>query len=382
MNSILKYISKRGAANYFKKLKDPDRVFRKGRFDGEHIKEKAEYVETYNNRIKEIKKEFWTEHTKVENDAIENFNKVEGERLWHDNCKDRNWLIQQSWNCQNKMKDLMDAQKKFLARRKIWKIEDDEKFEENQALLTLLDRQSKNWLTPANFSHQISNVLDIILPPSIVSHKDYYNKLNTYALLIDEGKLEEAERFKRQDLNDNYKNSLLEPVFTNLKKMIKNMTHTSEHDYYMKYDNLRKKIENNYDTTRGLGKDLLDALKSKFKEIIIKKRELSEAPAQKLEQIESSLSTIISLIIGWNRYCEIVYMSDENLGKLSKQINNEPDEEELTGITSINEDDDSERRLLDQNYNFMERQKNLFMTKLTDSESKLYLIKLRNFDFP
>lgn len=222
MNFLLK--SKKQFANYFKK--PTDKIYKYKRYDMEFEREREEYQLKYKQTIDEMREQYWKDQNKIEKDYIDFFNHREKNKLWKEESRDRIWIVNNSFKCLNKMKEMMDNQKKFISKQKIWKMEDDEKHAEQQALLNLLDKQSENWLTPHNFNSRISNVLDLILPPTIGSHKDYYNKINKYALMVEEGKLEEAEEFKRKDLNQDFKNNLLEPVYTNLKRMIKSLTTT------------------------------------------------------------------------------------------------------------------------------------------------------------
>lgn len=364
--------------NYLRKLKNPERIYKYRRFNNEQMKEQEEFKQKYNQRVKEIREEYWKEQTKVENDYIEFFNKKEQIKNNHKNIKDKTWIIKESMNCYNNMKKMMINQQKFIAKQKLWRLEDEQKYNEKQALLTLLSQEAeKHWLTPQNFNQKISNVLDSILPPSIVSHKDYYNKLNKYSILLEQGRLEEAEVVKREDLNQTYKNKLLEPIYNNLKAMIRNISYTFEHNYYDMYLTLKQRIENNYDVTQGIGFEITNTLKNKFKELILKQRSINEAPNNKLELIEKQITNIMSLMITWNRYCEVLYMSNEELHEFSLRMSNKynpmnPDKvyEDQLNIIQMEEILEESLGLID---NSTKDQKSIFLSNISDTESKLIL---------
>lgn len=364
MKNILNQ-SKKSFANYLKKPKNPDRIYKYRRFDMEYEKEKAEYQQKYKETIKDLKKQYWIDQTKAENDYIEFYRFQMGEKKYVDECKDRKWMVVESWKCLLQMRKMMENQQKFIAKQKIWHLEDKKDFEEKQSLLTLLDKQAENWLTPNNFHQKISGLLDTIVPPTIVSHKDYYKKLNRYANLLDEGKVEEAEEFKRKDLNQDFKNQLLVPIYQNLKKMIMSVSKTPEHEIFLQYYKIKQRIENNYDVSNGVGKEILTNIQSKFKEMVAKQRQINEKPDIKLQIIEKQLQAIISLLITWNRYIEIIYISDDDLHKEFKFPETEEDDisNKPYHFTLLDEEDDVKN---DETFS----SKNIFLHNIEDSQSK------------
>ena len=378
-NNITKINTYSFTVNYLKKNKNTDRIYKYRRFDNEQVAEHENFKQKYNERVKELRQEYWIDQTKVENDYIEFFNKKEQIKNNHKSIKDRVWLINESMNCYNNMKKMMVNQQKFIAKQKIWRIEEEEKYQEKQALLTLLSKEAENnWLTPQNFNKKISNVLDSILPPSVVSHKDYYNKLNKYSMLLEQGRLEEAEVFKREDLNQEVKNKLIEPIYNNLKSMIRNISFTHEHNYFDKYLTLKKRLENNYDITKGVGLEILNKLKEKFREIVEKQRLLNERPLNKIELIEKQVTNILSMLITWNRYCEILYMTGEDLHEFKLRMDDkfnpmDPDkvyDDQLT-IIQMEEIFEESIGLIDSSKN---AEKSVFLNSVFDSESKYIII--------
>lgn len=359
-------------SNYFKN--PTNKVFKQRRFDMEFEKERKEFQVKYKEAISKIKETYWKDQNKMEVDYIEYFNFVEGNLLWKNQSKDRRWMVIQSYKCVMQMKETMENQKKFMAKQKIWKIEDEEKHEEQQALLTLLDKQAENWLTPFNFTSKISNLLDLILPPTIGSHQDYYNKINKYALMVEEGKLEEAEEFKRQDLNQDFKNSLLEPIFVNLKKMIRSVTSSPEHGIYEEYKTVIHQLKTKIDVTKGKGKEIMSSLTEKYKDLIINSRKENEEANLKIALIENTLTAITSLLITWERYVDILYSSNEELNKIQSKMrkNLNPDYKDLPyagNLALIDDDLNSIETLLGVSNQSL-KMKNEIMNKLTDSDKK------------
>lgn len=113
-------------------------------------------------------------------------------------------------------------------------------------LLTLLDEQSKNWITHDNLDEKVDENINILVPPSIITHRDYYFKLQKQAILYDQGKYEEAENVRTNKHVIDYKNKFLVSIFRDLKNLIRKVTFTEEHIVFEQYKDYVNRVRNIY----------------------------------------------------------------------------------------------------------------------------------------
>lgn len=356
-------LSKKSFANYFKKIKNPEKIYKYRRYDGSYEKEKEEFIHKYKETRKELVDTFWKEHSVIEKEYLDDFYESQLELKKENQIKDVDFIISQAWKCAKETNHRKEAHDRFYAKQKAWRLEDSIKKDDQQGLLNLMDRQAENWLTIKNFNQKIPYVIDELLPPTVISHNDYYSKLSAYAVLVDSGELEKAEELKRGDFNIEEKNSILEPLFINLKKMIKSISKTNENKYVEAYSIIERKLKNAYNTERGEGKDLLDNFKSLFKKMVEIQRQINENDSNKLIAIEHTLQNLINLIITWNKYVEILYMTADAMQKNIDELGISRREIEI--IPKY--DDDEDANTTDE---YITKKKLEFLNNISTFESK------------
>lgn len=183
----------------------------------------------------------------------------------------------------------------------------------------MLDRQAEEeWLTPDNIDTRLSQQMNQILPPTILSHVDYYKKLNTYATLLEQGFSKEAEELRLNKRIIEYKNKQLQPIYEELKTIIRHFTYTEEHSVFTLYKETLLRIDN-YLVTKDTEKDfnvLKDNLAYLFKRLITLVREENEKPDSKLDLVENQLKNLTMILVLWSRYVEIIYLPDVDVEKI------------------------------------------------------------------
>jgi hypothetical protein len=232
----------------------------------------------------------------------------------------------------------------------------------------MLDRQAEEeWLTPDNIDTKLSQQMNQILPPTILSHVDYYRKLNTYALLLEQGYSKEAEELRLNKRIIEYKNKQLQPIYEELKTIIRHFTYTEEHSVFTLYKETLLRIDN-YLVTEDTKNDfnlLKDNLSYLFKRLISLIREENEKPDNKLELVESQLKNLTMILVLWSRYVEIIYTPDAEVEKIldAKKIATDEAQttDELTSQRAL-EDlvDEKDPRVL----------KEYYFSKITEKRSK------------
>ena len=310
--------------NYSKKPKEIDRVYKYRRYDNEQVKDFNEFQKNLKESRRKITEEYWEENSQIEKNYLKG---LEIKQLKEkDDLRKRNlrWIIKQSWICYKDILKRKDLHQKYYAKEKVWNMAEKEMNIEKQALLNILDKQAENWLTPDTMDEKMHHILDEILPPTIISHKDYYNKLSKYALLIDSGKLEEAEKLKGSDEHMEAKNKLLFPIYQNIRKIIERLSVDSNSYYSIlkKYETYKNILITKFGTIeKGEGLIEFIDLKKRVKMMLDIIDEQYSKPSKKLSLIEIQIQGILNLIISWNKYVEILYMTDEDIFKI---LNNSP----------------------------------------------------------
>jgi hypothetical protein len=218
-----------------------------------------------------------------------------------------------------------------------------------------------------------------ILPPTILSHQDYYARLNKYALLMEQGLEQEAEAIKMNQEVVKYKNKLLLPLYQELKMIIKSLTYTEEHSVYDLYKETINRIDfylntpDNNETTTYL-KDNLTYL---FKRLISLIRLENEKSDNKLELIEAQLKSLTMILVLWNKYVNVIYTPDTELEKSMKM--NEEDDEDFSKdklLEGINRKPLEE--LIEENNPTL--LKEYYMSRITDKKTKGTGLFLDNID--
>ena len=230
-------------------------------------------------------------------------------------------------------------------------------------LLTMLDKQSKDWLTPHNIDEKLETELNNLLPPIIASHKDYYNRLIKFSYNIEQGKFEEAEDLKINKKIVEYKNKLLSPLYEELKTIIKFLTVTEENSVFELYKETVNRVRSKFSTDNDLElKNLIERISYNFKKLITLIRLENEKPENKILLIENQLKSLIMILVIWNRYTDVIYKPEE-------LIENELDDsKKLTFQTRQRLDNKSIDELMLEND--PEKIKNFYLQRITEKKGK------------
>jgi hypothetical protein len=181
-------------------------------------------------------------------------------------------------------------------------------------LLTMLDRQSKYWLTPQNIDEKIENELNNLLPPIIASHKDYYNKLVRFSFNIEQGKFEEAEEIQINKKIVEYKNKNLSPLYQELKTIIKYLTINEENSVFQLFKETENRIKSSFQTDNDPElKEFLHRISFDFKKLITLIRMENEKAENKILIIENQIKSLIMILVVWNQYTDLIYKSEMEL---------------------------------------------------------------------
>jgi len=209
---------------------------------------------------------------------------------------------------------LIDKQHEFISKQKLWRQQDMEILMQKNDLLSMLDRQSKDWLTPQNIDQKLETELNNLLPPIIASHKDYYNRLIKFSFDIDKGKFEDAEDLKINKKIVEYKNKLLAPLFQELKTIIKYLVVTEESSVFELYKETINKIKSRFTPEKDNDiKNLIEKITYDFKKLITLIRLENEKPENKIILIENQIKSLVMILVVWNKYTDIIYKPEDEI---------------------------------------------------------------------
>jgi len=115
-------------------------------------------------------------------------------------------------------------------------LKDTKKAMENKLMLDVMQIDSKKWPTLSDLNSKIDE--NVILPQTIMNYGEYQQKLQNLAFYAEQGDHEAMQKLLDKEGVMEKKNLLLQPLFRDLKSIIKHMTFTEE------YKLLREYIEN------------------------------------------------------------------------------------------------------------------------------------------
>ena len=109
----------------------------------------------------------------------------------------------------------------------------------------MLEKQSVNWITDKNTDVNVNKNLEAILPPTIISHVDYYKRLQDRAIFIETGNTALLDETQNKTELLKFKNATLGSIYHELKEAIRHVTYTPEHSVYSIYLDYMTRLKNN-----------------------------------------------------------------------------------------------------------------------------------------
>ena len=216
------------------------RVAREINYDFENERKKLK--EDMKLRRKQYKQEYWQMQTQIENKHFEDFRAERKTKQRNDLDKWRTAICKMAKNAQDHVKYLEKKEERTLEKMRMTDIKNMRKSINNKMMLDSMDMDAeKNWPTMANLQDKID--ADVIIPQNVLNYKDYQNKLQRLAIFAELGDHDAMQAVLDNQLIIEKKNTLLQPVFRDLKSMIRHMSHTPEYELLRDYVNKRKQIE-------------------------------------------------------------------------------------------------------------------------------------------
>lgn len=322
LTSVPKLTSLTHQTKYSVRTTQPRRV------NSEFEKERRDYKQLLKSyRLKNIS-EYWERQTKVENEYIEKWNKLQQEKGARDRMHLRASVVKVATGTQHHIKERTQNEAKKIANIQKYELDQATRKANRMKILQMLNFDSKTWYTAENIEQKM--VSEVLIPDFVYDQTAYYLQLQELAILYEradfqgmEGAMNEAE-FIRE------KNTKILPLYSELVSLIKKITYDQEAQYLEDYSHLKDVIENNEEFTIAGKEEKINKLKSSYKQLISQWKTESNSPSQRINTLHDQLVYLFSLLKIWRTYITLVKMDKISFDMLLRE------EEEDDEIPIIN----------------------------------------------
>ena len=179
------------------------------------------------------KDEYWMLQTQVENKYLETYKQERIDKLSYDMTKWRTQICNISLMTKNKMEALQDREDRILERMRRKDIADGKRKLMNRYKLDAMQLESRRWPKLNDLDNTIST--QFLLPQTILNYAEYQDKLQRIAFHAEQGDYEAMQKLLDKEEVMTKKNSLLQPIYRDIKVTIKHMTYTPEYKLMREY---------------------------------------------------------------------------------------------------------------------------------------------------
>jgi len=137
---------------------------------------------------------------------------------------------------------------------------------ENKYKLDAMTIDSRRWPKLDDLDNTIAT--NVILPQTVLNYADYQNKLQRLAFHAEQGDHEAMQKLLDKEDVMAKKNSMLQPLYRDLKTTIKHMTYTSEYKVMRQYVRNRALILNALPEGSSKATDGLKALETQYAKLL------------------------------------------------------------------------------------------------------------------
>ena len=190
-------------------------------------------------------------------------------------------------------------------------LRDTKKALENKMMLDTMQIDSQKWPTLLDLNAKVD--ANVVLPQTILNYGEYQTKLQNLAFYAEQGDHESMQRIlDKEDVMDK-KNLLLQPIFRDLKSIIKHMTYTEEYKILKEYLDNRTAILNSYPENTDKCKKGLAMLEQEYAKLLKNYKKQFEEPSKKLKILQKRLEDMFQLLNLWTQYVEVIYMPEGDI---------------------------------------------------------------------
>ena len=258
---------------------------------------------------KQLYSEFWESQRNVENEWVDNFNKVQLEKHRKQVIKRKESVIKISKATSDHLDWVRRRDEDAQNRADLRAAKKAEKVEMISKWVDRLNVESENWITKENYHEKITE--ELIIPEAIHS-TSYYEKLRQKSYLSELGSPQTRFDGFNNRAETKLRNSFLFPIFIEIKSAVKHLTWTEQH-----------KLEHEFKTDKALllledipKVEEVPKLRDLYKNLA--KAQLDqETQEAKLQKLYDYLRTLQTLLLNWQKYINIAQMDETGLHQFS-----------------------------------------------------------------
>ena len=207
---------------------------------------------------------------------------------------------------------MKEKEKKLLETVRKADIKQTRKAVSDKLMLNAMEiEQTRFWPSLSTLDTKIDS--DVIIPQTVLNFGEYQAKLQKLAILYEQGKDKEMQAVLDNQQQIDRKNKLLQPIFRDLKGLIRHMSFNPEFELMREYITKRNKFEKTLQGTKSPEEctQIMLKLKKMYAAILSGRQdELRNSPTLRLKTIQKRLEDIFELLNLWNQYVDVVYMSE------------------------------------------------------------------------
>eukprot|EP00347_Sterkiella_histriomuscorum_P012490 403368376 len=291
---------------------------------------------------KNHKKEYWQQHTQVENEFLDRFRKdrLDAQRKELDKWRTRICTI--SMSTKKQLQDLERKEDKLLDNMRKTDLMNMKRAMQNKIMLDVMQIDSRRWPTLLDMNSKINE--NVILPQTILNYQEYQQKIQNLAFYAEQGDHEAMQKILDNESIMEKKNLHLQPIFRDLKSIIKHMSYTEEYRILKEYMDGRAQIIRSIGENSEKGKEGLEMLEVEYAKLLRNYRNSLAEPEKKLKTMQKRLEDLFQLMSLWTQYVDVIYMPeiDINLLDAVNKTGARPDE---ASINFQNEERDLSHRM-------------------------------------
>lgn len=176
--------------------------------------------------------------------------------------------------------------------------EDTKKALQTKIMLDIMQIESRKWPTLLDLNQKINE--NVVLPQTILNYGEYQQKLQHLALYSEQGDHEAMQKILDKEDVMEKKNLFLQPIFRDLKSMIKHMTYTEEFKLMKEYIDGRNMILANMSEDSPHAQHGISLLEKEYAKLLKAHRAAYSKPAAKLKLLKKRLEDVIQLLNLWS----------------------------------------------------------------------------------
>ena len=264
---------------------------------------------------KQAAQDYWDQQTQVENHFLRQHKEDRIGKNERDMQRWRTQICNIGLMTQKKFQHLQKREDKILETMRNHDIAEGKRRLENRYKLDAMTIDSRRWPKLDDLDNTIAT--NVILPQTVLNYADYQNKLQRLAFYAESGDHEAMQKLLDKEDVMAKKNSLLQPLYRDLKTTIKHMTYTPEYKIMRQYVRNRALILNALPEGSSKATDGIKALETQYAKLLRNQRiRMRKDVTFKLSVIQKRLEDMFQLLDLWQQYVDIIYAPETEINVL------------------------------------------------------------------